>query len=131
VEHLARKLSVSESAGGADQPVTATSEDQVSDLFKTCEKKLTRLSEDASTQDEQIDDLLNNTDVQLPPENLRVRVDDKDDDDDDGRGGRDAKDDDGDDDPHDRVALKKMSESAVDRETQKNRRRRKKKDEEL
>lgn len=135
VEHLSSKLSSYHPEKIA--PEIKTDESLV-EVLKHCEQKLQQLVDEGVSNGESLDDLLANTTVELPQYNLRVKAqgdgDDKDDEaagraghrDGHHRGGQDAED--AEDDPHDRVALKHMSLSAVERETKKQRKRGRKKD---
>lgn len=124
IEHLAEKLS---GYRPEMQPPSAT-EDNTVDILKHCETKLQMLLEEVNPAE--IDEAAGNAVVavaEVPPNNLRVTVthDNEDDEDDkvhrgDGKGDLE----DAEDDPHDRVALKQMSISAVERENKKARKRR-------
>eukprot|EP00672_Neobodo_designis_P017223 CAMPEP_0174849690 /NCGR_PEP_ID=MMETSP1114-20130205/16758_1 /TAXON_ID=312471 /ORGANISM="Neobodo designis, Strain CCAP 1951/1" /LENGTH=535 /DNA_ID=CAMNT_0016084075 /DNA_START=41 /DNA_END=1648 /DNA_ORIENTATION=+ len=126
VEHLAEKLSTYRPEVTAP-PVT---DETILDVMKVCEQKLSSLSEAVAGTEESVDEAMQTAEVEMPANNVRIDVNEREDDDDDrGRDGKEGEE--GDDDPHDRIALKEMSLSAVEREAKKNRKLRKKKDDDM
>lgn len=126
IEHLAEKLS---GYRPEMQPPSSTDDNAV-DILKHCETKLQMLLEEV--QPTEIDDAASanlTAAVEVPPNNLRVNVQNENEEEDEDKHHRgDGKGDleDAEDDPHDRVALKQMSISAVERENKKARKRRNK-----
>lgn len=131
VEHLAEKLSTYRPEM---QPPASVTDENVVDVLKHCETKLQMIVDEAQAELEQAAKQLNTTQVDVPAHNVRVKLLlDNDDEEDEKHGGhrgdgnKDAED--AEDDPHDRVALKQMSLSAVERENKKARKRRNKENE--
>ena len=120
VEHLAEKLSgyrpeVGASSGG---------DEALEDTLKVCETKLQMLVDEAVGADDKMDELLNNTQMEMPNNNTRVKLKgDVEEDEDDRRA--DVPGDEGDEDLQSRDALKDMSRGAVERENKKKKRSRK------
>eukprot|EP00455_Lapot_gusevi_P011091 TRINITY_DN15099_c0_g1_i4.p1 TRINITY_DN15099_c0_g1~~TRINITY_DN15099_c0_g1_i4.p1 ORF type:complete len:226 (-),score=73.01 TRINITY_DN15099_c0_g1_i4:381-1034(-) len=127
IEHLAEKLS----GYRPEMQPPASTEDNAVDVLKHCETKLQMLLEEVNQNE--IDELATQDRqsgaAELPQHNVRVKVSDMHDDEEEDKLHRgDGKGDveDAEDDPHDRVALKQMSISAVERENKKARKRRNK-----
>lgn len=128
IEHLAEKLS----GYRQEMQPPASTEDNAVDVLKHCETKLQMLLEEVNQNE--IDELATQDrqsggGAELPQHNVRVKVSDMHDDEEEDKLHRgDGKGDveDAEDDPHDRVALKQMSISAVERENKKARKRRNK-----
>ena len=134
VFHLAEKLSGYRPEMQAPTP-GAEEQEGIPDVLKHCEQKLQMLVDEAQSGNEEgqatAEDQLARADMDLPPNNMRVKAK-HDGSDDEGEAKGDGKDpDDAEEDPpHDRNDLKAMSANAVNRETKKARKRGRKKDEE-
>ena len=129
VEHLAEKLSTYRPEMQAPSSVT---DENVVDVLKHCETKLQMLVEEAGPELEHAAKALTTTQVEVPAHNVRVKLlldNEEEDDDKHHRGDGKGDVEDAEDDPHDRVALKQMSLSAVERENKKARKRRNKENE--
>jgi hypothetical protein len=129
VEHLAEKLSTYR----PEMTAPAVNDDTIVEVLKVCDQKLYQLNEAVSGTEDAVEDMLHTADIEMPVNNMRIVPNEREDEDDEHRGGRgDGKGDgeEGDDDPHDRVALKEMSLSAVEREAKKSRKLRRKKEDE-
>ena len=126
VDHLAEKLS---GYRNEMQPPQITDDASIVDVLKHCEQKLQMLVDEAQMSADEVEAQLANVEVELPNHNVRIKIQTQEEEDDDDRKGDGKEMEDAEDDPHDRVALKAMSESAVERETKKARKRRGKKDE--
>jgi acetolactate synthase small subunit len=125
VEHLAEKLSLFR----PEMQAPAVTDENVVDALKHSETKLQMLLDELGPGE--VDDAattLLTSNIQVPEYNLRVKVGmelDEDEEDKAHRGEGKGEQEDAEDDPHDRVALKQMSLSAVERENKKMRKRKK------
>lgn len=128
VEHLAEKLSNYR----PEMQSPAITDENIVDVLKHCEQKLQMLVDEAiSTSNETIEESLAHAEIELPPNNVRVKVGgDEREEEEEARQKGDPRGDaeDAEDDPHDRVALKQMSLSAVERENKKQKKRGRKKE---
>lgn len=128
IEHLAEKLS----GYRPEMQPPAANDDNAVDILKHCETKLQMLLEEVNPTE--VDEIAQAAEggasfTEVPTNNLRVNIaHDHDEEEEDKMHRGDGKGDmeDAEDDPHDRVALKQMSISAVERENKKARKRRNK-----
>jgi membrane-bound lytic murein transglycosylase B len=120
VEHLAEKLGLSRNV----------SDGTVATLLQQCGKELQARYGDTQRILEQGDSILYTVDMEPPQNNVRVKLLSEHEEEEEDRKGDGKEVEDAEDDPHDRAALKAMSESAVDRETKKAKKRNRKANEE-
>lgn len=128
VEHLAEKLS------WYKDPPSAVSDENITTVLESCKAKLQTMMDETGTagNEQPLEELLATADVELPAHNTRVKlpVEGMEEEEDRGKGDGKGDMDDAEDDPHDRVALKQMSLSAVDRAKKQKKKKGKKEEEE-
>jgi chromosome segregation ATPase len=125
VEHLAEKLS----GYRPEMVAPSITDDNIVDVLKHCESKLQMLLEEVNPQEIDEAAQLSGANIEVPANNTRVNVVAEHEDEEEEKQHRgDGKGDleDAEDDPHDRLVLKQMSISAVERENKKARKRRNK-----